>query len=245
MLDLGSLQVPASSASKVHYIADELRAFKESGKPVTAVGDYYSQDQYFLAANADKIFMNDQGNVVLYGYGRYSTFVKSLLEKLKVTSHVFRVGTYKSAVEPFLRDDMSPEAKEANIAYLNVLWDSYAASVAEARGLQADDVKNYADNLNAIMAEANGDFATAAMNSGLIDELKSRAEQNEFLVGIYGDDANEESFKKVGFRRYLASIDNDRDGNDPNIAVITAAGTSLMAKRPPGKQRAVTRLLDI
>lgn len=235
VLDLGRLQVPASSASKLHYIADELRDFKESGKPVTAVGDYYSQDQYLLAANADQVYMNDYGNVVLYGYGRYSTFVKSLLEKLKVTSHVFRVGTFKSAVEPFLRDDMSPEAKEANAAYLNVLWDTYAASVAEARGLQPDDIKNYANNLSAIMATTDGDFAKAALNSGLIDELKSRAEQNEYLVGIYGDDANEKSFKNVGYRRYLAAVNDDKDGSNPNVAVITAAGTIIDGEAAAGQ----------
>lgn len=235
VLDLGSMQVPSSSASKLHYIVDELRDFKESGKPVTAVGDYYSQDQYLLAANADQVYMNDYGNLVLYGYGRYSTFVKSLLEKLKVTSHVFRVGTFKSAVEPFLRDDMSPEAKEANVAYLNVLWDSYAASVAEARDIQPDDVKNYANNLSTIMANADGDFAKAALNSGLIDELKSRAEQNEYLVGIYGDDDSEKSFKKVGFRRYLAAINDDRDGSNPNIAVITAAGTIIDGEAAAGQ----------
>ena len=96
VLDLGALQAAPSSASKLHYIADEISAFKESGKKVVAVGDFYSQDQYLLAAHADEIYMNDYGNIVIYGYGRYSTFVKSLLEKMKITSHVFRVGTFKS-----------------------------------------------------------------------------------------------------------------------------------------------------
>lgn len=235
VLDLGSLQVPASSASKLHYIADELRAFKESGKKITAVGDYYSQDQYLLAAEADEVYMNDYGNLVIYGYGRYTTYVKSLLEKLKVTSHVFRVGTFKSAVEPFIRDDMSPEAKEANLAYLNVLWEQYADAVETARNLPAGTVSRYANNLNEVMESVDGDFAEAALTTGLIDELKSRAEQNEYLVGLYGADSTGKSYKNVGFRRYLTAIDGDKDDGDPNIAIVTAAGVIVDGEAPVGE----------
>ena len=99
VLDLGALGASPSSASKLHYVASELAKFKESGKKVIAVGDYYSQDQYLLAANADEIYMNDYGNLFIYGYGSYGTYVKSLLEKLKITSHVFRVGDYAASVE--------------------------------------------------------------------------------------------------------------------------------------------------
>ncbi|MHA7872930.1 MAG: S49 family peptidase, partial [Hyphococcus sp.] len=236
VLDLGRLQVSSSGASKLHYIADELRAFKASGKPITAIGDYYSQDQYLLAANADKILMNDYGNIVIYGYGRYTAFVKSLLEKLKVTSHVFRVGTFKSAVEPFIRDDMSPEAKEANQAYLDVLWRRYISSVETARNLPAGSLENYANNLAAIMESVDGDFAQAALNSGLVDELQSRAEQNQYLISVYGADGNDKkSFKKVGYRRYLSAIDSDKDDGDPNIAIVTASGVIVDGEAPMGE----------
>jgi len=235
VLDLGGLRAPASSASKLHYIADELRAFKESGKKITAIGDYYSQEQYLLAAEADEVFMNDYGNVVLYGYGRYTTYVRALLEKLKITSHVFRVGTYKSAVEPILRDDMSAEVKEANLAYLNVLWDQYIEAVETARELQPGTINRYANNLNEIMDSVGGDFAEAALSVGLIDELKSRAEQNEHLIGIYGADSSGKSYKNVGFRRYLTAIDGDKDDGDPNIAIVTAAGVIIDGEAPVGE----------
>lgn len=236
VLDLGALQVPASSASKLHYIAGEIVKFKESGKKVIAVGDYYSQDQYLLASYADEIYMNDYGNVVIYGYGRYTTFVKSLLEKLKVTSHVFRVGTFKSAVEPFIRDDMSPAAKEANRAYLDVLWREYVKSVEKARGLNAGSIESYANNLSGIMETVDGDFAKAALQSGLIDGLKSRAEQNAYLVEVFGKSKDGDSFKNVGFRRYLASLQgHHHDGSDPNIAVVTAAGVIVDGEAPSGQ----------
>ncbi len=235
VLDLGSLQVAPSSASKLHYISDELKSFKKSGKKIVAIGDYYSQDQYLLAANADQVFMNDYGNVVIYGYGRYGTYVKSFLEKLKITSHVFRVGTFKSAVEPYIRDDMSPEAKEANIAYLEVLWREYVRAVEDARGLSTGTLEEYANNLGGIMESVGGDFAKAALETGLVDSLASRAEQNEFLTNEFGKAKDGKSFKNVGFRRYLSAINDYVDDGDPNIAVITAAGTIIDGEAPAGQ----------
>jgi len=235
VLDLGGLQIPASSASKAHYIASEIAAFKESGKKVIAIGDFYSQDQYLLAAHADEIYMNDYGNIIIYGFGRYTTYYKSLLEKLKITSHVFRVGTFKSAVEPFLRDDMSDEAKAANNAYLKVLWREYGANVEKARGLEAGAVNRYASQFGDILRTANGDFAKAALEFGLVDALQSRATQNAYLVEQFGKGRNDKSFKNVSFRRYLASIDAPSDGDDPNIAVITASGIIVDGEAPQGQ----------
>lgn len=235
VLDLSKLQIPSSSASKAHYLADEIAKFKESGKKVVAIGDYYTQDQYLLAAGADEVYMNDYGNVVIYGYGRYQTYLKSFLEKLKVTSHVFRVGTFKSAVEPFIRDDMSPEAKEANLGYIEVLWREYARAVEEARGLDAGAVENYANNLGTIMASANGDFAQAALRSGLVDDLKSRGETDALLVDEFGKSRDGKSFKHVAYRRYLSAIDEDGDDSDPNVAVITAAGVIVDGEAPAGQ----------
>ena len=235
VLDLGAMGASPSSASKLHYLAEEIAAFKESGKKVIAKGDYYSQDQYLLAANADEIYMNDYGNLVIYGYGSYGTYVKSFLEKLKITSHVFRVGTFKSAVEPFIRDDMSPEAKEANIAYLNVLWRDYAEKVEAARGLAPGTVEDYANNIGAIMETVDGDFAKAALKTGLVDELLSRAEMNKKLVDTFGKARDGKNFKQVGYRRYLASLAKPADGSDPNIVVVTAAGTIVDGEAPTGR----------
>ncbi|WP_428408764.1 signal peptide peptidase SppA [Hyphococcus sp.] len=235
VLDLGALGASPSSASKLHYISAEIAKFKESGKKVIAVGDYYSQDQYLLAANADEIYMNDYGNLFIYGYGSYGTYVKSLLEKLKITSHVFRVGTFKSAVEPFLRDDMSPEAKEANIGYLSVLWRDYASSVEKARGLQSGAVEDYANNLGALLETVDGDLGKAALKAGLVDELLSRAEMNDKLKAAFGADKDGKSFKKVSYMRYLASVDKPADGSDPNVVVITAAGTIIDGEAPTGR----------
>ncbi len=179
--------------------------------------------------------MNDYGNLLIYGYGSYGTYLKSFLEKLKVTSHVFRVGTFKSAVEPFIRDDMSPAAKEANIAFLNVLWRSYVDSVEGARGLQPGVVENYANNLAEILKTVDGDLGKAALEAGFVDGLLSRAEMNEKLKEVFGASKDGKSYKKVGFKRYLTSLDKDEDDGDPNIAVITAAGAIIDGDAPTGR----------
>lgn len=234
VLDLSNLKIPSTSASKAHYIADELHKFKESGKSVTAIGDSYGQDQYMLAAEADKIYMNDYGSVVLYGYGRYGTYMKSFLDKLKITAHVFRVGTFKSAVEPYIRDDMSPAAKEANNAYLGVLWREYAHTVEEARGLDAGAVDNYANHLGELLKSVGGDMGKAALKAGLVDGLKSRAEINAMLMDAYGKAKDGESYKQVGYRRYLASLDEPEDTAAPNVAVVTASGVIVDGEAPVG-----------
>ena len=235
VLDLGRLEVPSSSASKAHYLSTELLKFRESGKKIIAVGDYYSQDQYLIASTADEIHMNDYGNVIVYGYGRYGVYLKSFLEKLKITSHVFRVGTFKSAVEPFLRDDMSPEAEAANRAYLDVLWREYASKVETARNLDQGAIENYANNFGDILRGVNGSFAEAALANGLVDKLNTRAEQREFLMTEFGKDKEEKSFKKVGYKRYLSSLDGNKDGDNPNIAVVTASGTIVDGEAPLGE----------
>jgi protease-4 len=238
VLDLGGLYVPASSASKLHDIAAEVDAFKAAGKKVYAVGDYYGQEQYVIASHADEIYMHDYGNVVIYGYGAYEQYVRGLLEKLKVTTHVFRVGTFKSAVEPFIRDDMSPEAKEANLAFLNVLWDQYAASIEKARGLPSGDVKRYANSLGQLLAAAGGDFAKAALDYKLVDGLKSRPEQLAYLKEQFGESKDGESFKNVDFWRYVAATKKQEDDGDPNIALITAAGAIIDGEAGPGEAAA-------
>lgn len=237
VLDLSRLDIPSSSASKLHDIAAAIDDFKSNGKKVVAVGDYYGQEQYMLAAHAGEVLMHDYGNVVLYGYGAYGAYMKSLLEKLKITSHVFRVGTFKSAVEPFIRDDMSPEAKEANRAFIGVMWDEYAQDVETARHLPAGAVQHYADDLGEVLSSAGGDMAKAALDYGLVDALKSRPEQLAYLKDMYGADKTGKSFKNVGFNRYLAEVDGKEkeDGPAPNIAVVTAAGVIVDGETAPGE----------
>jgi len=141
ILDLGDMG--GAGPSKLADIGKALKRFRAGGKPIFASGAYYNQRQYYLAAHADHIYLQPMGGVMPTGYGIYRNYFKSALEKLLIQFHVFRVGTYKSALEPFLRDDMSEYAKEANLAWLSVLWDVYKENVAELRGLTPDGIDEY------------------------------------------------------------------------------------------------------
>ena len=236
VLKLDQFGASPSSASKLHYIAAELSAFKESGKKIYAVGDSYGQEQYLLAAQADEVLMHDFGAAPFIGYGRYGLYLKSFLDKLKITGHVFRVGTFKSAVEPFLGDEMSEAAKEANRAYLDVLWSEFLTSVETARGLETGSILDYSNNLGDRLREANGDFAQAAVNAGLVDKLGSREEHASFLKETFGksEEDDDESYNRVDYKRYLSAL-TDEDNAEDKIAVITAAGTIVDGQAPLGE----------
>lgn len=136
-LVLALRDLPETNLTKLRYIAKALNEFKASGKPVYAVGDFYNQSQYYLASYADKVYMAPDGGVLIKGYSAYSMYYKTLLEKLDVSTHVFRVGTYKSAIEPFIRDDMSDAAKESATRWVTQLWSAFVDDVTTNRNINA------------------------------------------------------------------------------------------------------------
>jgi len=234
VLDLTYLYIPEISASKAHYLAATLDEFKASGKKIYSIGDYYSQEQYLLASRADEVYLHDKGSLVLVGYGAYDGYVKSFLEKILVTPHVFRVGTFKAAVEPFLRDDMSPEAKEANLAFLGSMWTAYKSSVEKARGLEAGAIDRYTNDFNSVLRNSAGDLADAALKSGLVDKLVSRIDQKKAMVEAFGESDDDAGFTSVELSTYLAAIGPEKDGKNPNVAIVTAAGTIVDGEATPG-----------
>ncbi|MBL4639197.1 MAG: signal peptide peptidase SppA, partial [Kordiimonadaceae bacterium] len=217
--------------SHLHTIAAALRDFKESGKKVYALSSAYSQDDYMLAAEADKIYMNPYGNILLSGYSSYPMYFKSALEKLGATVNVFRVGTFKAAVEPFLRDDMSPEAKEANLTYLGSLWNQYTASIETARGMDTGALQNTIVNTADELRAAGGDFGQLALASQLVDELAPRKTWRKAMMDEFGKNKEGTSFKQIHFQTYLAATDRPYN-HSKNIAVITAQGNIVMGSGP-------------
>jgi len=119
------------------------RRQKLRAKKIIAVGDYYTQGQYYLASFDDAVYMHPMGQVLLTGFGAFQNYYKDLLDRLKVKVHVFRVGAYKAAVEPYTRTDMSAEAREANRAMIDELWQDYVERVAANRKLTLDQVNDY------------------------------------------------------------------------------------------------------
>ncbi|MFQ5533843.1 MAG: signal peptide peptidase SppA [Sphingomonadales bacterium] len=224
----------AGGPSKLHRVGLALTAFKESGKPIVAVGDSYDQNQYFLAAHADTLLMHPFGAVFLEGYGRFRLYYKSLLNKLKVTANVFRVGNYKSAVEPYIRDGMSPAAREANAAFLGDLWNHYLADVEAARGVPTGTVTAYIENMTEVVRAAGGDLGKAALDAGFVDGLKNRGEQRAFLVDLVGEDDDSDSYRKIGYKRYLRAVRDEAPPGGDRIAVVVASGAIVDGDAPAG-----------
>jgi protease-4 len=223
--------------TKLQDVRDAIVDFKTSGKKVIAVSDFYAQDAYFLAANADEILVNKMGGVILEGFGRYKMYYKEGIDRLGLDVHVFRVGEYKSAVEPYLRNDMSPEAKEANLEWLGDLWRIYLEDVAAARGMTVEQLEEYANEFPRLIDESNGDTAKAALDFGIVDQALTRIEVREHLIELVGEDEDTHSYNRIAFSEYLKELDEDRFGRKAKgdrVGVVVARGTILDGSHPAG-----------
>jgi protease IV len=218
-------------------LARALREFRAAGKKVIAYGSELTQERYYLAAQADESYLDPLGFVLLDGYDRYRMYLKDALEKLGVAINVFRVGAFKSAVEPFTRSNMSPEDREESLAYLNALWNSYQHSVTEARKLPGDALSRYVDSLAKTVPAAHGDAAEVALHAGLVTHVRTRLEAERRLIGIVGADDSSGSFKSVSasdYVHYARAQQKVHAGGKPRVGVIVAAGDILDGDQPPG-----------
>ncbi len=201
--------------------------FRKSGKKVIASGSAFVRDTYYVAAHADEVYLDPMGLVVLEGYERYRNYYKDALDKLGVDINVFRVGTYKSAVEPYLRSDMSPEDREASQAFVNSLWETYLAAVAKARGLTPEALSAYVNTLTPQVQAAKGDTAKVALQAKLVTALKTPNEVERRVMELAGKDEDKDSYRGISFREYLrvARAEN-RVGKsaDERIAVLVGSG---------------------
>ncbi|MES0290939.1 signal peptide peptidase SppA [Citrobacter freundii] len=215
----------------MQYIGKALREFRDSGKPVFAVGDNFSQGQYYLASFANKIYLSPQGSVDLHGFATNGLYYKSLLDKLKVSTHVFRVGTYKSAVEPFIRDDMSPAAREADSRWIGELWQNYLDTVAANRQIPAQQVFPGAQAMLDGLTKVDGDTAKYALDNKLVDALASSAEVEKMLTKQFGWSKADKNYRAVSYYDY--SLKTPADTGD-SIGVIFANGAIMDGEETPG-----------
>lgn len=206
----------------MQYIGKALKEFRDSGKPVYAVGENYSQGQYYLASFANKIWLSPQGVVDLHGFATNGLYYKSLLDKLKVSTHVFRVGTYKSAVEPFIRDDMSPAAREADSRWIGELWQNYLNTVAANRQIPAQQVFPGAQGLLEGLTKTGGDTAKYALENKLVDALASSAEIEKTLTKEFGWSKTDKNYRAISYYDYALKR--------RQIPVTVSVSSSLMAQ---------------
>jgi protease IV len=218
-------------------LAAALREFRASGKKVIAYGSELTQERYYLAAQADEIYLDPMGFVLISGYDRYRTYLKDALDKLGVAINVFRVGNFKSAVETYTRTNMSPDDREESLSYLGALWSSYQQAITRARRLPEDALARYVDTLARTVPAARGDAAQVALRAGLVTAVKTRLEAEQRIKAMVGEDDTSGSFKSVSALDYAriarAQKKIHADGK-PRVGVIVAAGEILDGDQPPG-----------
>ncbi|WP_409307783.1 signal peptide peptidase SppA [Pectobacterium sp. B1J-3] len=215
----------------LQYIGKALREFRDSGKPIYAIGDSYNQSQYYLASFANTISLTPQGSVDLHGLATNNLYFKSLLDTLKVTTHIFRVGTYKSAVEPYLRDDMSAEARVADSRWLNSLWQQYLNTVSANRQITPEQLFPGAAGIISGLQAVQGDTSNYALQNKLVDEVASRSVIEQTLVKTFGWNNKTNNFNFTSIYDYIPKPPTQ---NNNQIAVIFANGAIIDGPETPG-----------
>ena len=220
--------------SKLQEIGYSIDKFREK-KPVIAIGDSFSQSQYYLAAHANEIIMHPFGGAEITGLSSYRNYFKDALSKLKIKVNVFRVGEYKSAVEPFMDNAMSPQVKKETRDLLNLLWNQYSKKIEELRSLELGTITKYASNLDVYLSKFNGDSGKLALDMRLVDHLFTRPEANKYLnkkIGVENDE-----FDKIDAMTYLENrrvLERTSTNIRNKIGVIVASGTIMDGSQPEG-----------
>jgi protease-4 len=218
-------------ATAIGDLAEAVRRVRAAGKPVIAYGVGYTDDSYALASAASEIWLNPLGGVLVAGPGGTNLYYKGLLDKLGVTANVYRVGTYKSAVEPFIRNDMSPEARQNYTALDEARLETWKQEIKQARPKANIDL--FLTNMNGAVAAAGGDMAKAALQAGLVDRVGDRRQFEARLAQLGGGAGSGGApFKQVKLGAYVADVVN-KNPTGP-IGVVTIAGMIVDGKAGPG-----------
>ena len=224
-----------ASLSKLQEIGAALRRFKATDKPIIAVADYFTQSQYFLAAHADEIILNPLGGVMITGFGSYRSYFKDALDKLNITMNIFRVGQYKSAVEPLMGNSMSPQVRDETGVLLNDLWQSYSSEIEDLRSLDEGSVNDYANNLHLSLEQYKGDSAALSKAAGLVDTIASRSGIHQYLIANIASE--DDDVISINMDSYLSNtrLANKQISNGQNqIAVVVASGSIMDGQQPEG-----------
>jgi protease IV len=222
----------------IREVAAALARLRAAGKQVVAYGENFDQGQYLLAAQADEVYLDPMGGLMLEGLGRYRQYYREgLQDKLGVDVHLFRVGEYKSAAEPFILDAASPASKEADLYWMNDIWARYLGDIARVRGVSAQQLAAGIDTLPQGLAAARGDLAQYALSQRLVNGLKTEEQVDDLLAqrGVPDDDA-EDGFREISLDAYLGHVDSgvERVDTRPQVAVVVAEGEITGGKQPPG-----------
>ena len=236
VLDLDGLE--GAGLPMLQDLAQSVRWFRESGKKVYAYGESFSQRQYYLAAQANEVYVDPMGYVMLEGYGYYRTYFRNTLDKLAVEVNVFKAGSHKSAPDEWTRSSMSPEDRENAGVWIGSLWDAYKADVGTARKLDPGLIQAYADEAAEGVRATGGDLAQYALARGLVDGLKTRHEFEEIVAAVAGKDEDDErGYSAIGWEGYLPYVRSEQGMGEHGgkaVGIVVASGEILDGEHSPG-----------
>ena len=227
-----------SGYASIREVAEALAALRASGKQIVAFGESYDQAQYLLASQANEIYLDPMGGMLMEGLGRYRQYFREgLQDKLGVDVHLFKVGEYKSAAEPYVLDAASPESKEADLFWMNDIWQRYLGDIGKARKLDPKLLAASFETIPADIAAVQGDLAQYALKQKWVDGLKTQEEVEDLLVKRgAADEQADGGFRQVSFGNYLAHVNGSLPmlGSDGHVAVVVAEGDIAGGEQPPG-----------
>ena len=231
-------QMWGAGFAQLQELAAAVKVFRAAGKPVHAFGPFYDQAGYFVSAQADQVALDPMGMVLIEGLDVYQNYFKEGLDKLGVNVHVFRVGEYKSAVEPFERNDMSKEAREANLEWLNDLWQTYRREAGAGRNLPDTAVQDYVVGMAAGLKGNGGDAAGLALSTKLVDRVETQQQFRERVAETVGWDDDRGTFNQIHHRQYLDVLEHERKlqppAADKTIELVVVQGEIIDGDSEPG-----------
>ena len=237
VLDLENVSGPTTSQTL--ELSAAIAQFKSAGKPVIAKADFYSQANYLLAAQADQVFLHPEGGLFLEGFSVYRAYLRTFLERVRVTMHVFRAGDNKSAVEPYLRDDMSDGEREVISRWLTGLWSGYTALAESGRGMAPGSMDAFIATFPEQLGAAGNDLAETLLAAGWIDVLADHDEMDAALVKWVGAEDEDGFAPMVSLEQYhddSAMRRSESEQGLPLIAIVPVEGTLVPGESEEGME---------
>lgn len=223
----------AIGPAQLQELRRAIEAFRAAGKTVLAYSEGMAQEQLYLASAADELWLHPEGLVLIEGYGVFRNYFRELLETLSVDVHLFRVGEYKSAAEPYVRNDMSPESREANRYWLDGLWQVFVDDLARLRDLSRESLLQMIDEPSVALAAADGSPARMALDQRLVDRIGTREEFVARVIAGGAEGRGGDEFRRIGYEPY-ARFAPPRSLAPDKVAVVVAQGPILYGEQPPG-----------
>jgi len=229
-------QITSAGISTLREIGAAIDNFKKTGKKVFAISNGMSQKEYYLASHADQVFLHPEGGLLIEGLGRYQNYYKDALDKLAVDVHVFRVGEYKSAVEPFILNKASREAREADLFWMNDVWSHFLVDIGKQRNIETAVLFNTVNQFPELLKEKKGDLAEVALKQKLVDKLMTRDQARDFLITQGEKDEENKTFRQIDLKNYVALLEHETlpVSSGDKIAVVVAEGEIVGGDQPPG-----------